>query len=407
MSNYFFNQNIERSILSSIFFDPKIFYEINLKISEDDFYLPAHKNIYRAMVELNNNNLPIDDEFVRKILLKNNQFDENILIEVLSTNPITNIQKYCDILKEYTQKRELNKIILTAKKELEDNSSAIELQNFIIYKIEQIKEKNKTSLINIFNLNMIKEEESDFILKNWLPFPKKTVSLITAPGGTGKSWLSLQIALRFLNEAKKAKAFLWLSEDPLGLSKNRAQKISTSILNIHSTNIFDRLFITNEQTIQFLAEKGRGVEINSLFYEFKYLMREYELIILDPLIAFFGGDENNNSQARKFMQLFTEWASKENKIIIFIHHSTKNTTTSRGASAFIDAVRLVYEIDKKKVDEDKEYLFSHLRTFKITKDNYGVGHLIGKINFDREIFPKNKQTNIQVEIITKMVDDEF
>jgi replicative DNA helicase len=407
MNSCFFNQNIERSILSSIFFDPKIFYSINLKINEDDFYLPAHKNIYKTMIELNNNNLPIDDEFVRKILLKNNQFDENILIEVLSTNPITNIQKYCDILKEYTQKRELNKIILTAKKELEDNSSAIELQNFIIYKIEQIKEKNKTSLVNIFNLNMIEEEESDFILKNWLPFPKKTVSLITAPGGTGKSWLSLQIALRFLNEAKKAKAFLWLSEDPLGLSKNRAQKISTSILNIHSTNIFDRLFITNEQTIQFLAEKGRGVEINSLFYEFKYLMREYELIILDPLIAFFGGDENNNSQARKFMQLFTEWASKENKIIIFIHHSTKNTTTSRGASAFIDAVRLVYEIDKKKVDEDKEYLFSHLRTFKITKDNYGVGHLIGKINFDREIFPKNKQTNIQVEIITKMVDDEF
>ena len=286
MNSCFFNQNIERSILSSIFFDPKIFYSINLKINEDDFYLPAHKNIYKTMIELNNNNLPIDDEFVRKILLKNNQFDESVLIEILSTNPITNIQKYCDILVEYTQKRELNKIVFTIKKELGNDSSPIEIQNLIVHKINQLKQANKTSLINIFNLNMIDEEESDFILRNWLPFPKKTVSLITAPGGTGKSWLSLQIALRFLSENKKAKAFLWLSEDPLGVSKNRAKKISTSILNIHSANIFDRLFVTNEQTIQFLTEKGRGVEINSLFYEFKYLMKEYEFIVLDPLIAF-------------------------------------------------------------------------------------------------------------------------
>ena len=48
------------------------------------------------------------------------------------------------------------------------------------------------------------------------------------------------------------------------------------------------------------------------------------------------------------MQLFTHWANKENKTIIFIHHSTKNTTQSRGASAFVDAVRVVYELDKIK-----------------------------------------------------------
>jgi len=36
----------------------------------------------------------------------------------------------------------------------------------------------------------------------------------------------------------------------------------------------------------------------------------------DHPIVYYTVDENNNAHARKFMQLFTEWASKENKTII-------------------------------------------------------------------------------------------
>ena len=84
------------------------------------------------------------------------------------------------------------------------------------------------------------------------------------------------------------------------------------------------------------------------FYQFKRALKDYDVIILDPLIAMFGADENNNAHARKFVNLFTRWATKEGKTIIFIHHGAKNTSQSRGASAFVDAVRLVYRVEHIK-----------------------------------------------------------
>jgi len=86
------------------------------------------------------------------------------------------------------------------------------------------------------------------------------------------------------------------------------------------------------------------------------------------------------------MQLFTDWANKENKTIIFIHHSTKNTTQCRGASAFVDAVRTVYELDMIKDSEGKP-VDSNMRIVKLTKDNYGIGNILGSHSVKRELFP--------------------
>ncbi|MDQ7021661.1 MAG: hypothetical protein Q9M91_07655 [Candidatus Dojkabacteria bacterium] len=110
-------------------------------------------------------------------------------------------------------------------------------------------------------------------------------------------------------------------------------------------------------------------------------------------MAFYGTDENNNSSARRFMQLFTDWANKENKTIIFIHHSTKNTTQSRGASAFVDAVRTVYELDKVR-DKEGNVKESNKRVVKLTKDNYGISNILESFSVLRELFP-NKKYNMK------------
>jgi len=260
-----------------------------------------------------------------------------------------------------------------------------------IDRLENFRQTHRVELFETSDITSIQAEEADFICKSWLPFPKKTVSLISAPGGSGKSWMVLQLMMRHLIDTPTAKAFAWLSEDPTGLTAHRAEKIASSIVAKPLLNFKGRLVISNSPTIQVLIEQGRGIEVNAFFTDFKKSLREYDLIILDPLIAFFGADENNNAHARKFMQLFTEWAAKENKTIIFIHHSTKNTTQARGASAFTDAVRLVYEVsvvtDKKgEVDETR----SHLRKISLTKDNYGAAKLLGGKIVSRQIFPEIK-----------------
>jgi len=53
------------------------------------------------------------------------------------------------------------------------------------------------------------------------------------------------------------------------------------------------------------------------------------------ILKHWSGYENNNAHAKKFINLFSRWATIENKTIIFIHHGTKNAAQSRGASAFV------------------------------------------------------------------------
>jgi len=269
---------------------------------------------------------------------------------------------------------------------LQSNTTGLEVQARVANLTQEISSTHQLDLLEINNIEKIEDKEVEFICKSWLPFPIKTVSLVTAPGGTGKSMFVQQLAIRAIQEGIIKKAFLWLSEDPKEISKNRFTTIFDKVLKITDESIKSKIDISDSPTIQFLYDDQRRIEVSPLFSHFKAKLQEYDLIILDPLIAFYGTDENNNSSARRFMQLFTDWANKENKTIIFIHHSTKNTTQSRGASAFVDAVRTVYELDKIRDKEGKEEE-SHKRIVKLTKDNYGIGSILGSFSVQRELFP--------------------
>ena len=142
----------------------------------------------------------------------------------------------------------------------------------------------------------------------------------------------------------------------------------------------------------------KNKKINPLFYKLKHTLRDFEFIILDPLIAFYGGDENNNSQAREFMNLLTEWADKEDKAILVVHHNNKSTTGGiRGASAFVDAVRLQYELLTKENIDEKEILPTGYRKIKIKKDNWGVERILNKKEVEIQIF----KDEIDTELNTK------
>jgi len=225
--------------------------------------------------------------------------------------------------------------------------------------------------IQISNFREIKKEETEYICVDWLPIPKKTVSMVVANGGVGKSWIIIQLALRHLIKNSLSKVFAWLSEDLKGLSKFRADLICLKILKVDPEKI-DNLFISDSPTFP----------INfSNIQKIKERLKEFDVILLDPLIGFYGGDENSNADARIFMQHFTKWASEENKTIVFIHHAAKGTGKSRGASALVDAVRLVYEVEKIDKSDTK-------RKFKIGKDNYGISEVLGTKEFERVVFPK-------------------
>ena len=98
--------NIERAVLSSILYNPEQITDITDILKSSDFYLPAHKKIFDVMQKLEQEDLPIDEEFVAKRINKK-EVDNSILIEVLSANPTPNAIAYAREIKDSALKREL------------------------------------------------------------------------------------------------------------------------------------------------------------------------------------------------------------------------------------------------------------------------------------------------------------
>jgi len=359
-----YNLDIERAILNSIIFDNTLLDELKSNITPQDFYLPFHQSVFEVMEELYKKDLPSDEIFLREELEKKGKFDENLFLEIISTTPLEVIDIYTHKLKQLSLKRKLTQLSTEIKKlTLNEDKDPIEIINSLKEQLENL-EKEDSDVFKLKTFNIVENRDIEFILKDFLPIPKKAVTLLSAKGGAGKSWLVLQLALKFINQTGK-KVFAWLSEDPDFATKKRAEKIINEILINHkdtkyfdiSHPIYNNFCYLGSETrpFHFITYDYKNKQINPLFYKLKNQLKEFDFIILDPLIAFFGGDENNNSQAREFMNLLTNWADKENKAILVVHHNNKSTTGGiRGASAFVDAVRLQYELLTNENNDKKE-----------------------------------------------------
>jgi replicative DNA helicase len=392
MSDSYYNLSFERSVLSSIIFEPSIF--SSLTLSPSIFFLEAHQNIYRAIQNLNSAEKPIDEEFIRIELNKKNLFDERVMVEVLTANPISDISAYTIELRKMAKKRDIlsavNKI-----KSLSEEIDGDELLSHFETTADKLRNDESLDIFSIKSIHDVEIEDPEFICKDWIPIPKRTITIFSAGGGTGKTMAALQLAMRYIEEeAFEKKVFLWLSEDPAGLSKSRAADIASKVLGKSFMNYSGRMDISDNATFPVMTFKSSGEGIvRPEFYQMKSKLKPYDLIIIDPLIGFFAGDENSNSHARQFMQLFTQWAAKENKTIVFIHHSSKGIrvggeSKTRGASAFVDAVRAVYEFEKiKPTQDDKEQSIDQsLRRVILTKDNYNSNRYFG-YQQDIKLFP--------------------
>ncbi|MDP1784926.1 MAG: replicative DNA helicase [Sulfuricurvum sp.] len=107
MEESLYNLAFERSVLSSIIFDPSQFDEFEAVLTADDFYLAAHQEIYRSMLSLAQRDLPIDEEFIKKELSGRQKFDERVMVEILTANPISNTTAYVQEIKDKALKRHL------------------------------------------------------------------------------------------------------------------------------------------------------------------------------------------------------------------------------------------------------------------------------------------------------------
>lgn len=388
------DKSIEFSVVSAMFFEPSLIEETILKPL--DFGVPAIGKIFQLMQKFSKDGLPIDEDFILK-KIPNDKIEEyqNILIQILATNPISNPRAYEIEIKENAKKRALEKLITGSKKLLGEKSSK-EVLKTISKEIELLEDEYKTnSIFKIKSIHDIKATKPSFLIPDICPIQENEINILSANGGSGKSFFCGFLSLNIIKTGKKC--FSWFSEDDEGITKSRLH----DIINIHKNlEITDNLTICGRETMpfHFVEKTSKRIEINDMFYQMKKELRSYDVIILDPLIAFFGGDENNNAEARYFMSLLNSWCATDKKTIIMIHHNNKvdkdGNSTSRGASAFTDACRMQYNLKYKFLDTEKKEIDKTKRIAELVKTNhwYGIKEFEIKL-FNTPIFYEENNTS--------------
>src|SRR6185436_18039883 len=107
------NVDAEKAALGGVLIKPAAFDEMATVLVVDDFYLPAHREIFEAMVELDKRRLPFDpvgiaDELKNRGALSRLEGGESYLMELASSVPTAeNIATYVRIVKEKATLRRL------------------------------------------------------------------------------------------------------------------------------------------------------------------------------------------------------------------------------------------------------------------------------------------------------------
>lgn len=355
-------KNMELSVVSSMFYNYELINESILKAS--DFSNIGLGKIFYIMQKLAKEELPIDESFILNSLPKEEQETyKSLILDIMVANPITNIKAYELEIKENAKKVALEKLLNNSKKALEEKASKDILKS-ISKELELLEDEYKAnSLLKIKNLSEIEVISPKFLLENICPLQENEINIFSANGGSGKSYFTLLLMLYLSNFGKKC--FCWYSEDEEGITKGRLEKLKKIHLNLKDDNL--TIIGKDNQPLRIVERTNRKLEINEKFNLLKKELKDYDVILLDPLIAFYGGDENDNSEARYFMSLLNKWASEDKKTFIVIHHNNKKdkdgASSIRGASAFVDACRMQYSVIEDKSD-------NRYRIAKIEKTNH-------------------------------------
>ena len=257
---------------------------------------------------------------------------------------------------------------------------------------------NDYSFVRAFDLLSTPPVPRRYLLDQFLM--ERVVSLLVAPGGTGKSMLTLLIAVcvasgislfdRF--QAKAPRRVLFISgEDDLEELKRRLFKIlvdeSAKVRALVAQNL---VFIDFADKFELFTEKPIQGEIRITDVPEKIIESlkqqigdDIALVIVDPAARFRGGDENLAADATRFVQALQLIRDRLSCAVLAVHHVNKaargaasGQNNARGSSAFIDGVRLVYELSALSEQEiAKRYgslnIDTQLLNLTCVKTNYG------------------------------------
>ena len=183
MQNY--NIKIEQQILATILFNYDKFEEYKKELKSNTFAYEAHQNIYSSMDTLYKNDMPIDEEYIKQDLEKQNKFNQTILIQVLTSTELSNVYQY---IKEL-QKAHIERDALTLTTQLREGKITIDQLQTKLSKVKNMygsddKKESSNSSIDLDMLSpFLKDTITDLEKINHHPISMILSTVLTSMAG--------------------------------------------------------------------------------------------------------------------------------------------------------------------------------------------------------------------------------
>ena len=388
MKNFESIKIIEKSLLAAILIDKNKTELDEINLSVDDFYDYKYKTIYSAISDVVfRDEQEIDEALIIAKLQSKDDFKKDWILElaelVESVPPTFNPARLAEEIKKASIERQ--KLLLLDDRKFGKLSDDEFLSNYNKVKDENEKEEKREQYS--FSQHLIIEGGQKFIAG----LPAGYISVAVGAGGTGKTYMALKLAF----DASKAgkKTLLWLTEDSKFNIKDRLHFLENVYeYDIATTNA--EIAYDNPEPI--LKTQYGVLQIDrQALKKYQKIFSGFDLIILDPLMNFFGGNNNDNTANRLFLNAMNDCISQD-QALLFLHHTNKfvvlfpefqsinskklsyneiqdRLTKIKGASAINETARFVLYIEANPLNENE-------RILSIIKSNVGnTGKIIESV----------------------------
>jgi RecA-family ATPase len=226
----------------------------------------------------------------------------------------------------------------------------------------------------------------DFVLPGLLP---GSLGLLIAPGATGKSTLTLDIAIStaigrpvaggLFPAGRPGKVVVLAGEECERILAERMRPM-LDISEQGSPFLHKNLCLfpmAGESST--LVDNGRPT---SLFTELQDACADARLIVVDPLRRMHSGDENSSADMTSFVVVMEQLAKATGAAVLGVHHANRASSAdaasqhaARGSTALVDGARWQLNLSRMDASTAKDHLISeadrvNLIALDFAKTNY-------------------------------------
>jgi RecA-family ATPase len=229
----------------------------------------------------------------------------------------------------------------------------------------------------------------DFVLPGFLA---GTVGGLVSPGGTGKSYLGLELSVAIaavgiteggnlldIDVPGRGRVIVLAGEDPPVALHARLRAIGTHL----SPEVRESV----RQHLTIIPAIGAGIDLMNTSVEAALIKMAtgVRLIVIDTLTRFHCEDENDTGRAKAVMAMLERVAKATGATILFLHHVSKASAmagltelqqAARGSSVWVDNARwLSFLAGMTREEAERHGISEEDRTkyvrWNISKQNYG------------------------------------